>query len=534
MLVALSKIIPKVFNKKRADPKSGSCPVEDVLNHTCRVIMLDNSDLFLNFKLTEKAENLMNIICGKIDLVEREYFGLRYSDSVCNLRWLNLSKSLNSQLPGPGPHSIFFCVRFYAVDPCKLVTPEAKYQFYLQIKRDILHGGIHLTRDLAIQLSAYAIQAEYGDNQSEVLDDDEFMDFLFIREDSEEYRKEVQEWQKNVSGRSPTKCEFQFLDKVKWVESYGLQMYPVKSQDDLDYTIGIAPVGLYLFKKEIKMAVYCWPRLTKISYKNKTVAFKVRDRYGDEMTNSFILPSKNHAKLLWTHMLEHHTFFMLQARENVQSSTMLTVTSLANFKQQQQQQQHKHSRSFSASSNSSRFLSFGSKLFSKKDKKDCHNCLQPHLNSSIRQQKKCCCSDDSSLRNFLNRSLVPDLVSGSRFNEVTKTRAGLRQRRQSGSNSFHDRDIPMARPSSCATIAPIVRDPADYDQVAAAEVVGDSPRSCRSSSIRWDARVLQQMRDGRNRMGSVSNSHRNNLRVGREEFRSDSGSGIVRLKWPNY
>ncbi len=59
------------------------------------------------------------------------------------------------------PLTFYFGVKFYAVDPCKLHAEITRYQFFLQVKRDVEQGRLPVPIELAAQLAAYAVQCKY-------------------------------------------------------------------------------------------------------------------------------------------------------------------------------------------------------------------------------------------------------------------------------------------------------------------------------------------------------------------------------------
>lgn len=46
-------------------------------------------------------------------------------------------------------------------DPSKLQEEYTRYQFYLQVRRDILEGRLQLAPSTAILLASYTVQCEY-------------------------------------------------------------------------------------------------------------------------------------------------------------------------------------------------------------------------------------------------------------------------------------------------------------------------------------------------------------------------------------
>ena len=52
-------------------------------------------------------------------------------------------------------------MKFYAADPCRLVEEITRYQFFLQVKQDVLQGRLPVTQDLAVELAALSLQCKY-------------------------------------------------------------------------------------------------------------------------------------------------------------------------------------------------------------------------------------------------------------------------------------------------------------------------------------------------------------------------------------
>lgn len=122
---------------------------------------------------------------ARLNLLETAYFGLRYLDFegqtvrkadtsrwkitqliksitiISQQHWLDANTRLSRQLKeNKDIYELYFSVKFYAVDPCKLVEEITRYQFYLQLKQDVLQGRLPVTFDLASQLGAYVVQCK--------------------------------------------------------------------------------------------------------------------------------------------------------------------------------------------------------------------------------------------------------------------------------------------------------------------------------------------------------------------------------------
>ena len=55
---------------------------------------------------------------------------------------------------------LYFGVKFYAADPCSLKEEVTRYQFFLQLKKDILNGKLLCSLKKAAEVSALALQCK--------------------------------------------------------------------------------------------------------------------------------------------------------------------------------------------------------------------------------------------------------------------------------------------------------------------------------------------------------------------------------------
>ncbi|OWK09478.1 hypothetical protein Celaphus_00005909 [Cervus elaphus hippelaphus] len=102
------------------------------------------------------------------------YFSLWYYNKQNQRRWVDLEKPLKKQLDKYALEpTVYFGVVFYVPSVSQLQQEITRYQYYLQLKKDILEGNIPCTLEQAIQLAGLAVQADFGD-----FDQYESQDFL--------------------------------------------------------------------------------------------------------------------------------------------------------------------------------------------------------------------------------------------------------------------------------------------------------------------------------------------------------------------
>uniref|UniRef100_A0A0K2UD29 FERM domain-containing protein n=1 Tax=Lepeophtheirus salmonis TaxID=72036 RepID=A0A0K2UD29_LEPSM len=202
-------------------------------------------------------------------------------------------------------------VKFYAADPCRLVEEITRYQFVLQIKADILQGRLPLNMDLAIELAALALQSELGDFDPSRHSSGYTSEFRFISNQSEQTEADIEAVHQKMAGLRPAEAEMAYLEKVKWLEMYGVDLHPVIGEDNIEYFLGLTPSGIIALRNRAKVGNYFWPRITKIYFKGIYFMLRVRDKNNEEKTYGFETPSRSACKHLWKCCVEHHAFFRL-------------------------------------------------------------------------------------------------------------------------------------------------------------------------------------------------------------------------------
>ena len=66
-------------------------------------------------------------MCSILGIVEREYFGLQFSDKTSGCRiWINNRLKMKTQVKHRPPYDLFFAVKYYT-DPELLLQPATVY-----------------------------------------------------------------------------------------------------------------------------------------------------------------------------------------------------------------------------------------------------------------------------------------------------------------------------------------------------------------------------------------------------------------------
>ncbi|XP_045018078.1 band 4.1-like protein 4A isoform X5 [Bubalus bubalis] len=201
----------------------------------CEVLLLNESKLTLTtqqqgIKKSTKGSVVLEHVFRHINLVEVDYFGLRYCDRSHQTYWLDPAKTLSEhkELINTGPpYTLYFGIKFYAEDPCKLKEEITRYQFFLQVKQDVLQGRLPCPINTAAQLGAYAIQAELGDYDPYKHTAGYVSEYRFVPDQKEELEEAIERIHKTLMGQAPSEAELNYLRTAKSLEMYGVDLHPV-------------------------------------------------------------------------------------------------------------------------------------------------------------------------------------------------------------------------------------------------------------------------------------------------------------------
>ena len=152
---------------------------------------------------------------------------------------------------------------------------------------------------------------------------------------SPEVVAKVSQLHRMLRGMVPELAEYVYLDKVKWLEQYGLALYPSASPNIF---VGLSPFGFVLCKLRTELPLslsagggggggggaqqsqstqqqgarltqYLWPRVIDVKSREKLLLLKTRSDTKEDYTHQFVLRSKELAKALCAHAVDTLDFF---------------------------------------------------------------------------------------------------------------------------------------------------------------------------------------------------------------------------------
>ena len=310
-------------NSKKGDPQ---------VEYQCTIRFLDDSEpIQLFFKKDTLGHSLFDQVCAKLNLVEKDYFGLRYVDAEKQRHWLDPLKSVYKQLKGVNPTVLCFRVKFYPADPMKLHEEITRYHLFLQLRRDLHHGRLLCSPADANLLAAYIVQSEVGDYDPQDHPQGYVTEFKMLPKQNSRQEELIMELHKTLSGQVPAEAESNFLKKASSLDTYGVDPHQVKDQKGTSLYLGVTHQGIMTFHGSRRTQLYKWAQIKRIVFEGKMFIVHVsttededQDKSKKEEIEKYSLGRKTKqqpvgykcttvgaCKYLWRCAVEQQLFFTL-------------------------------------------------------------------------------------------------------------------------------------------------------------------------------------------------------------------------------
>ncbi|XP_032679021.1 FERM domain-containing protein 5 isoform X3 [Odontomachus brunneus] len=285
--------------------------------HRATIRLLDDAEIIhCDFQPQHKGRYILEYVCKQLNILEMDYFGLRYVDHCRQRHWLDLAKTAIKQVKDMDPILFSFRVKFYPPDPLRLKEEITRYQVYQQLKRDLLHGRLSCSISEAALLAACIVQSELGDYDIEVHEGNYISEHKLLLKQTESIEEKAMELhQTQLKGFTPEQAETHFLRLASQLDTYAVDPHPVKDHKGTQLYLGINHCGILTFQGSRKTHHFRWSEVQKINYEGKmfivhlTINEDVRTK--KKHTVGFKCPTGSNCRHVWRCAIEQMLFFTL-------------------------------------------------------------------------------------------------------------------------------------------------------------------------------------------------------------------------------
>nr|XP_020458232.1 FERM domain-containing protein 3 isoform X2 [Monopterus albus] len=237
----------------------------------CTIRLLDDSEISCSIQRDTKGQFLLDHVCNHYNLLEKDYFGIRYVDPEKQRHWLEPNKPVVRQMKSQQPYTMCFRVKFYPHKPMKIKEELTRYLLYLQLKRDIYHGRLLCPFADAAYLGACIVQAELGDYDPEEHPSDYIRDFKLFPKQSLKLERKIMEIHKNeLRGQCAALAELNMLQRAHSLETYGVDPHPCKDFTGSTAFLGFTATGFVVFQGNKRIHLLKWVDVSKLKFEGKT------------------------------------------------------------------------------------------------------------------------------------------------------------------------------------------------------------------------------------------------------------------------
>ncbi|XP_029768703.1 tyrosine-protein phosphatase non-receptor type 14 [Terrapene carolina triunguis] len=289
----------------------------NVLSKNCfvtQIRLLDNNVIECTLSVESTGQECLEAVAQRLELRETHYFGLWFLSKSQQARWVELEKPLKKQLDKfANEPLLFFGVMFYVPNVSRLQQEVTRYQYYLQVKKDVLDGRLRSSLDQGIRLAGLAVQADFGDyNQFE--SHDFLREYVLFPMDwtqdeavLEDLTQKVAQEHKTHSGIPAAEAELMYISEVERLEGFGQESFPVKDNHGNDMHLGIFFMGIFI-KNRIgrPTVIYRWNDIGNIIHNKSSIIVELINK---EETVLFHTDDIENAKYISRLFAARHKFY---------------------------------------------------------------------------------------------------------------------------------------------------------------------------------------------------------------------------------
>ncbi|XP_053559355.1 tyrosine-protein phosphatase non-receptor type 13 isoform X2 [Bombina bombina] len=313
------------------------------------IILLNGQRLELTCDTKSTCKDVFDMVVAHIGLVEHHLFGLAILKEH-EFFFIDLDLKLSKVAPEGWKEdakkkgksavnfTVYFRVKFFVDDISLIQHSLTCHQYYLQQRKDILDERLRCDDETTLLLASLALQAEYGDYQTEVHGMSYFKlehylpDRVVEKLDLSYLKEELPRLHSTYAGALEKETELEFLKVCQRLTEYGVHFHRVhpekKSQTGI--LLGVCPKGVLIFEVHngIRSPVlrFPWRETKKISFAKKKICLQ---NTSDGIKHVFQTDSGKICQYLLHLCSSQHKFqLQMRARQSSQENQEIEKASL--------------------------------------------------------------------------------------------------------------------------------------------------------------------------------------------------------------
>ncbi|TRY98648.1 hypothetical protein DNTS_005895 [Danionella cerebrum] len=315
------------------------------------VILLNGQKLELVCDVKAICKDVQDMVIAHIGLVEHHLFSLAYLKDE-EFYFVEPEAKLLKIAPDgwkDDPRkkkvdvvfNLFLRIKFFQDDFNAIQHTMTKHQYYLQLRKDILEERVRCDLGNAMLLASLALQAEFGDYQTELHGKTYFRSEHYLpasvldKIDQSTIKEELPKLHRSYYNASEQEAELEFLKECQRLPEYGVHFHRVlpEKRSLTGIMLGLYSKGVLIFEvlngNRTPVLRFPWRDAKKISFTKKKVFLQ---NTSDGIKHVFQTDSQKTCQYLMQLCSEQYKFHLhMKARQNSQEQQELENSPLGNL-----------------------------------------------------------------------------------------------------------------------------------------------------------------------------------------------------------
>ncbi|CAH8603786.1 unnamed protein product [Schistosoma intercalatum] len=173
-------------------------------------------------------------------------------------------------------YQAYLGIKYYPPDPTIIADEQTRYQIFIQVRNDLISGRMQVDENLFVTLCGLILQSDCGDYGADRLGSNYVKQLLKLPNLNEQLEKRIKIKHEDCRCRQPALVEYQLLDKVKQMSTYGQIKFHIKETiSNTACQLCLGPSGVIIEDSRKNLIQFSWPQITGFSHKHKQILIKI-------------------------------------------------------------------------------------------------------------------------------------------------------------------------------------------------------------------------------------------------------------------
>ncbi|TGZ61627.1 hypothetical protein CRM22_007899 [Opisthorchis felineus] len=288
--------------------------------YVIRIFTLDGTCVEYTVSSTTTGRDALEYVAQRLDIEDICVFGLKYEDWSGEFRWLFLNESVKKQLDKHArQHALTLSIMLFIDNPQFISDPQLRRFFYLQLRQDVATGALPVTLKLGIKLSAYSLQADFGDFVDVETTLSNWRERAAVTESqlcgafdlsSTEYIDDILWGYVHLQGVTRDNAIWYFLDEIRHIPRYGVRTFRGMTCRNEPAELGVSRNGVTIMTLEPQQRTTAnlkWEHIKDLTYSRKTFTIQMLKK---NKAVHFLFEDNENARYLWQFCIQMHSSYI--------------------------------------------------------------------------------------------------------------------------------------------------------------------------------------------------------------------------------